>query len=220
MSSEMFTHVLALGLLASLALRVAGAPLPEASAVLPGDTSGEVETDPSDLLTSSPVWDSILGAAKDHQKAFDEEFQNNVKYHLLDDYNLSQLPENCPSSNFSKESCLQRLAQGLTRYTSLLKYVEKVYPDSRNLSETKLYIRLLLRLIKQKMKKTDEVTSVSSSQEESLLGSIDNQDAFQRKMTAHSILRQLYIFLVDGKRALRRKDRQRGRAPEVHHPLQ
>ncbi|XP_061520974.1 interleukin-6-like [Phycodurus eques] len=221
MSSEMYAHILALGLLASLVLRAAGAPLPEAPTVLPGDTSGEEETEPSDLLSSSPVWDSVVGTAKKHQKAFEDEFQNNAKYHLLDEYKVSQLPVNCPSSNFSKEACLHRLAQGLTIYTSLLKYVEKVYPGSRNLSEAKHYTGLLLRLIKQKMKKTEAVTGLNSSQEESLLGSLDNQDVFHRKMTAHSILQQLFVFLVDGKRALRRKERRRGRVLEVamYHPL-
>lgn len=65
------------------------------------------------------------------------------------------------------------------------------------------------------MKRPEEVTSLSSSQEKSLLESLDNPDAFQRKMTAHSILRQLYVFVVDGKRALNRKDRLRGRLAKV-----
>ncbi|XP_077363769.1 LOW QUALITY PROTEIN: interleukin-6 [Festucalex cinctus] len=209
-------QILAVGLLAFLLARATAAPLIEAPTAFPsGGTSSEEETEPSSLLSSSDVWDSILATAKVHQKAFEDEFQNNVEFHLLEDYKVPQLPPNCPNSNFSKEACLHRLAQGLSIYTSLLKHVEKDYPDSRILSEAKQYTAILLWNIKQKMKKTEEVTSLSNSQEESLLASLDNPDVFHRKMTAHSILRQLYIFMVDGKRALSRKDRRRGRPAKV-----
>ncbi|XP_051925913.1 interleukin-6-like isoform X1 [Hippocampus zosterae] len=209
-------QILAVGLLAFLVLRASGAPLTEAPAVFPStDTSSEEETESSELLSSSDVWESVLATAKDHQKSFEDEFQNNVEFHLLEDYKISHLPANCPSSNFSKESCLHRLAKGLSFYTSLLKQVEKEYPGSRILSEAKRNTELLLWNIKQKMKKPEEVTSLSSSQEKSLLESLDKADAFQRKMTAHSILRQLYVFMVDGKRALSRRDRRRGRPAKV-----
>ncbi|XP_037120324.1 interleukin-6-like [Syngnathus acus] len=213
---NMYTQILAVGLLAFLVLRANGAPLTEATTVLPlSDTSSEEETAPSDLLTSAHVWDSVLGTAKEHQKAFDDEFQNNVKFHLLEHYKAPQFPANCPSSNFSKEACLHRLAQGLSTYMILLKHVEKEYPGSRILSEAKHYSELLLYNIKQKMKKPEEVTGLSSNEEESLLRSLYHPDAFHRKMTAHNILRKLYIFIVDGKRALSRKERRRGKLAKV-----
>uniref|UniRef100_A0A3Q2Y6A1 Interleukin-6 n=1 Tax=Hippocampus comes TaxID=109280 RepID=A0A3Q2Y6A1_HIPCM len=211
-------RILAVGLLAFLVLRAAGAPLTETPSVFPSTgTSSEEETESSELLSSSDVWTSFLDTAKDHQKSFEDEFQNNVQFHLLEDYKISQLPANCPTSNFSKEACLHRLAQGLSFYTSLLKQVEKEYPNSRILSEAKRYTELFLWNIKQKMKKADEVTSLSSSQEKSLLESLDNADAFQRKMTAHSILRQLNVFVVDGKRALSRRNRPRRRPAKDQH---
>ncbi|KAM9811747.1 interleukin-6-like [Syngnathus typhle] len=133
---NMYTQILAVGLVAFLVLRANGAPLTEATTVLPSsDTSSEEETAPSDLLTSAHVWDSVLGTAKEHQKAFDDEFQNTVNFHLLEHYKAPQFPANCPSSNFSKEACLHRLAQGLSTYIILLKHVEKEYPGSKILSE-------------------------------------------------------------------------------------
>ncbi|KAM9776935.1 interleukin-6-like isoform 2-T2 [Syngnathus typhle] len=213
---NMYTQILAVGLVAFLVLRANGAPLTEATTVLPSsDTSSEEETAPSDLLTSAHVLDSVLGTAKEHQKAFDDEFQNNVNFHLLAHYKAPQFPANCPSSNFSKEACLHRLAQGLSTYIILLKHVEKEYPGSKILSEAKHYSVLLLYNIKQKMKKPEEVTGLSSNEEESLLRSLYHPDAFHRKMTAHNILRNLYIFIVDGKRALRRKERRRGKRAKV-----
>ncbi|XP_061123090.1 interleukin-6-like isoform X2 [Syngnathus typhle] len=213
---NMYTQILAVGLVAFLVLPANGAPLTEATTVLPSsDTSSEEETAPSDLLTSAHVWDSVLGTAKEHQKAFDDEFQNNVNFHLLEHYKAPQFPANCPSSNFSKEACLHRLAQGLSTYIILLKHVEKEYPGSKILSEAKHYSELLLYNIKQKMKKPEEVTGLSSNEEESLLRSLYHPDAFHRKMTAHNILRKLYIFIVDGERALRRKERQRGKHAKV-----
>ncbi|XP_061123983.1 interleukin-6-like [Syngnathus typhle] len=193
-SEALDTQILAVGLVAFLVLRANGAPLTEATTVLPSsDTSSEEETAPSDLLTSAHVWDSVLGTAKEHQKAFDDEFQNNVNFHLLEHYKAPQFPANCPSSNFSKEACLHRLAQGLSTYIILLKHVEKEYPGSKILSEAKHYSELLLYNIKQKMRKPEEVTGLSSNEEESLLRSLYHPDAFHRKMTAHNILRKLYI---------------------------
>lgn len=125
-------QILAVGLLAFLVLRAAGAPLTEAPTAFPStDTSSEEETESSELLSSSDAWDLLLDTAKYHQKSvsetskasslassvrntvlylscdqlqfqFEDEFQNNVKFHLLEDYKISQLPANCPTSNFSK----------------------------------------------------------------------------------------------------------------------
>ncbi|XP_049606696.1 interleukin-6 [Syngnathus scovelli] len=213
---NMYMQILAVGLLAFLVLRANGAPLTEATTVLPSnDTSSEEETEPSDLLTSAHVWDSVLGTAKEHRKAFDDEFQNNVEFHLLEQYTAPQFPANCPSSNFSKEACLHRLAQGLSTYIILLKHVEKEYPGSKILYEAKHYSELLLYKIKQKMKKPEEVTSMGSKEEESLVKSLYHHEAFHRKMTAHNILRKLYIFIVDGKRALSRKERRREKLAKV-----
>lgn len=60
------------------------------------------------------------------------------------------------------------------------------------------------------MRNPDAVTAPTSSQEEQLLKDLDNPDPFRRKMTAHSILNHLYDFLIDGKRAIIRKERLRG----------
>ncbi|XP_061884807.1 interleukin-6-like [Entelurus aequoreus] len=208
MPTEAHTHFLAVGVMAAMLLCASGAPLRDTPTALP---SGEEEMEASDLISASPIWDSVINAAKQHQKAFDDEFQNQVSYHVLENYKVSSLPAKCPISNFSKEACFHRLAQGLSFYTSLLKHVEKDYPSSSILSEAKRNTVLALSVIRQKMKKPEQVSGLSSSEEQSLLGPLDISDTFHRKMTAHSILRQLYIFLVDGKRALSRRERHKGR---------
>lgn len=52
------------------------------------------------------------------------------------------------------------------------------------------------------MRDPEQVTTLTSSQEEQLLRDINNADTFHRKMTAHSILYKLHFFLVDGKRVI------------------
>ncbi|XP_077599896.1 interleukin-6 [Stigmatopora nigra] len=205
MSSKMYAQILAGAWLASLVLCAAGAPT-----VLPaGERSGEE----AELFPSiSPLWESVLGIAKDHRKDFENEFENMIKYNLLENYKLDQMPASCPISNFSKEACLQRLAQGLTTYTNLLKDVEKVYPGKRIVSEARHYAGFLLRLFKQKVKKPEDLTSPNNSnQVENGSTWLENRDEFHRKMVAHSVLRQLFIFLVDGKRVLTKKERRRGK---------
>ena len=54
------------------------------------------------------------------------------------------------------------------------------------------------------MRNSDQVAALSSSQEEQLLKELNNPDAFHRKMTAHSILYNLRLFLIDGKRSFRK----------------
>ncbi|XP_077447438.1 interleukin-6 [Stigmatopora argus] len=190
--------------LASLVVCGAGAPT-----VFPaGHASGEEE----ELFPSvSPLWESVLGIAKDHRNDFEDEFENTIKYNLLENFKLAQMPASCPISNFSKEACLHRLAQGLTIYTNLLKDVEKVYPGKRIVSEATYYTGILLRLFKQKVKKPVDLTSPNSSHVENVSTSLENQNEFHRKMVAHSVLRQLFIFLVDGKRVLTKKERRRGK---------
>lgn len=52
------------------------------------------------------------------------------------------------------------------------------------------------------MRDPEQVTALTSSQEEQLLRDINNADTFHRKMIAHSILYRLHFFLVDGKRVV------------------
>lgn len=58
------------------------------------------------------------------------------------------------------------------------------------------------------MKHPERVVELTTSEQERLLKELDNPDTFQRKMIAHNILRQLHWFLIDGKRAIVRKEMQ------------
>ncbi|XP_071776241.1 interleukin-6-like [Centroberyx gerrardi] len=201
-------------MLSALARCVTGAPVAVTPTESPsGDPSGEEqETErPSDLLSASPLWDSFIVATELHEKKFEEEFQNQVKHQFLDDYKFPSPQAGCPSLNFSKESCLHRLVQGLLKYQVLLKHVEKEYPRNSMLPDGKLYnLAPLISLIKEKMKHPERVTALTSSQEEQLLKELVNPDTFHRKMTAYNILHQLRLFLIDGKRAVARKEVLRG----------
>ncbi|KAF3833781.1 hypothetical protein F7725_024985 [Dissostichus mawsoni] len=174
-------------MLCALLLCALGAPVEDAPTDSPaaGDPSGEEQEEgPSDLLSTSGVWDLIL-----------DEFHNQVKYEFLENYKVSSLPARCPYSNFTKEACLQRMVQGLQIYTVLLRQVEKEYPNS---------------LICAEMRNPGQVTALTSSQEVQLVNDLDNPNTFQRKMTAHNILRQLHYFLLKGKRAITKREKIRG----------
>ncbi|XP_044028136.1 interleukin-6-like [Siniperca chuatsi] len=221
MPYKLNAYLLSAVMLAALLQCAPGAPAEYAPTDSPaGDSSGEEEEEerPSELLSVSKELELILGATKRHREEFEDEFQTEVKYDFLRHYTVSSLPASCPYSNFSKEACLHRLAHGLPIYRVLLKYVEKECPSSRIPSEARFYGGLLISQIKEKMKNPEQVTALTSSQENKLLKDLDNPDTFHRKMTAHSILRQLHYFLVDGKRAIKKREfrasmANRGMAP-------
>ncbi|KAM3596849.1 uncharacterized protein V6R79_021664 [Siganus canaliculatus] len=208
-------------ILAALMRCTTAAPTEDAPAGGPaGEPSGDEEEyeRPSDPLMAS--LESVIGATERHRKEFEDEFHTEVKYDLLENYKIPSVPANCPKFNFSKETCLHRLAQGLLTYSVLLRHVEREYPHSFILSETRHYSSILVRLIKQKMKNPAQVTPLSSSQEQQLLGNINHNDSFHSKITAHSILYKLHFFLVDCKRAIRKMDRpRRNMADRVTSPV-
>ncbi|XP_072226185.1 interleukin-6 [Leuresthes tenuis] len=201
-------------LAAALLRRASGAPLEDAPTDGPaaaGDTSGEEEDEGEEAsylvgsLDMLKTWEKVIGQTNTHQKKFEEEFQGNVDYLFLENYKHSSFPAECPDSNFSKDACLQRLVQGLLVYRVLLKHVEREYPNSPILQMVNPSICLLIPQIRKKMRNGDRVTALSSSQEEQLLKELNNNpDAFHRKMTAHSILYNLRLFLIDGKRSFRK----------------
>ncbi|KAM4539912.1 interleukin-6 [Odontesthes bonariensis] len=218
-------------LAAALLQRASGAPLEDAltdSAAAAGGTSGEEEEEEEEgeeasyLAESSDMlktWEKVIGQTNIHQKEFEEEFQGNVDYLFLDNYKHSSFPAECPDSNFSKDACLQRLVRGLLVYTVLLKHVEREYPNSPILQRVNPSIRLLIPLIRKRVKKSDRVTALSSSQEEQLLKELNKPDAFHRKMTAHSILCNLRLFLIDGKRSFRKWEMPRRRTAPTNGAL-
>ncbi|CAJ1083959.1 interleukin-6-like [Xyrichtys novacula] len=195
-------------LMATLLQVALGSPIKVATLEnLAGDPSGEEGELTSNLLSDSGIWELILSVTNNLQKEFEAEFGNQVSYHILEDYNISSLPESCTYSNLSKEACLQRLAEGLFMYKVLLKHVEREYPSNLKISEARLHCGQLISLIRDNMRHPERVTEMTSSQEEQLLKEISSPYAFQRKMTAHSILLQLRNFLLKGKRAIKKKEK-------------
>ncbi|XP_034561085.1 interleukin-6-like [Notolabrus celidotus] len=198
-------------LLAALLQGILGAPADVAPTEnLAGDPSGEEGELTSDLLSASGIWERILSLTDNHPKEFEAEFQNQVKYHMLEDYNISSLPESCSYYNLSKEACLQKLARGLFIYKALLKHVEKEYPSNSKILDARLNCGRLIALIKENMKHPERVTELTSTKEEQLLKEINSPYTFQRRMTAHSILFELRNFLLKGKRAIKKKEKAKG----------
>ncbi|XP_019946148.1 interleukin-6 [Paralichthys olivaceus] len=207
MASKHNADLSSAAMLAALLLCALGAPVEYEPTDSPaGDFSGEEQEVTPDLLSASPVWDLIIGVTAHHQKEFEDEFQQEVKYRFLNHYKLSSLPADCPSANFSKEACLQRLAEGLHTYMVLFKHVEKEYPSSSILLHARYHSGALIGLIKEKMRNPGQVTVPTSRQEQQLLQDMDNPSTFHRKMTAHNILRQLHNFLRNGKVAIRKRE--------------
>ncbi|KAM9737968.1 interleukin-6 [Menidia menidia] len=200
-------RLLSAALLAAALLRgSSGAPPGEAPTDSPaGDTSGEEEEE--DREAESPdilTWEKVIAQTNAHQKEFEKEFKGNVNYLFLDNYKHSSFPAECPDSNFSKEACLQRLAQGMLVYSALLRHVEREYPDTEILQGVNASIHMLVPQIKKRMSSSEQVRELSGGQQQRLLQELSSPDAFHRKMTAHSILYHLRLFLIDGKRSFRK----------------
>ncbi|XP_029976924.1 interleukin-6-like [Salarias fasciatus] len=125
------------------------------------------------------TWKALAGIAKQHKKQFEDEFHKSVT--ILESYKTSSFPIKCPEFNFSREACYHRLAKGLQVYTVLLRHVEREYPQQPD--------------------------PVRRQAEEQLLREFDTPDRYHRKMTAHSILHHLKVFLADGTRAIFKRER-------------
>uniref|UniRef100_A0A3Q1IXX9 Interleukin-6 n=1 Tax=Anabas testudineus TaxID=64144 RepID=A0A3Q1IXX9_ANATE len=210
MPSNLKAHLLSAVMLAALLLCAHGAPVETALTDNPaGEFSGEgqVESSNPELTDVSFSW-KLQPDLHFSLYQFEDEFKNAVSYDSLDDYKPASLPPNCPASNFSK-ACLRRLVEGLQIYTVLLKYVESEFPTSHIKSQT----GKLIESLKQKMKNSERVTALTSVQEEELLKNLNNsKDTYLRKMTAYCILSKLHWFVVDGKRAIdKREDKAKSR---------
>uniref|UniRef100_A0A3B3WFE4 Interleukin-6 n=1 Tax=Poecilia mexicana TaxID=48701 RepID=A0A3B3WFE4_9TELE len=104
-----------------------------------------------------------------------------------------------------KEAGLQQLAQDLTKYSVLLKHVDKEYPGKLIVTELKATLPRLITKIKRTMRNADRVVALTGSQELQLLKDLESLDSYHRKMMAHSVLSSIRDFLVEWKRELTKK---------------
>ncbi|XP_071356758.1 interleukin-6-like [Trachinotus anak] len=203
MPSILNARLLSAVMLAALLLCALGAPVENEPTDSPaGDLSGEEEEQPSSApsLSKTAFWDLIVNLIEGLTKEFQDELQATDS--SLNNYKISSLPANCPGSNSNKEACLRWMAEGLETYMVFLKYVEREYPNTSSLSDIRQFSGYLMSQIKQEMSKPGKIKVLTSSEKEQLLKDIDHPHAFNRKMTALSILRQLRDFLCDGKRKI------------------
>ncbi|CAL8296409.1 unnamed protein product [Lota lota] len=168
--------------------------------------SEALEAEP--LLCESPVWDVFIAFTKRHKKQFEEEFLNEANYDFLERTEIPSPPAGCPVT-LNKEACLLRLVQGLQWYKVLLMHVKREYPDNSLLPHIKYNSDLLIKLIKEKMRHPERLVVLSDTEAQNVLQRLDNTNMFLRKLTAHSILRKLHLFLIDGSRDLARKENVR-----------
>uniref|UniRef100_A0A672HF10 Interleukin-6 n=1 Tax=Salarias fasciatus TaxID=181472 RepID=A0A672HF10_SALFA len=154
----------------------------------------------SDLLST---WKALAGIAKQHKKQFEDEFHKSVT--ILESYKTSSFPIKCPEFNFSREACYHRLAKGLQVYTVLLRHVEREYPQQPD--------PVRRQAVQQRPDPGHQGegqvwrTSERLDPETQLLREFDTPDRYHRKMTAHSILHHLKVFLADGTRAIFKRER-------------
>nr|QDK54782.1 interleukin-6 [Mugil incilis] len=197
-------------MLAALQQRASGAPLEDASTDSPaGDTSGEEGGEEESPQPTTNPYSRFAFLNDRHKKEFEEEFQGE-QYSRLHSRSSPLFPEKCPASNFSKEACLHRLAEGLLTYKVLLKHVEKEYPNSQILQEVRGLSTMLFDQVMKKMKNKKRVTPPTGAEEEQMLKDIASpHDPFDRKIMAHTILHYLANFAFDGKRAIDRREKLR-----------
>uniref|UniRef100_A0A3P9BHL1 Interleukin-6 n=1 Tax=Maylandia zebra TaxID=106582 RepID=A0A3P9BHL1_9CICH len=193
-------HVFSAVMLAALLLCASGAPIEDGSVA--GDFSGE-ETEEAQMSTVKPfnIWRSLFDSAQEYEKA--------VRACSLTMINSSIT--RAVLLSFVQETCLQTLAKGLLIYSVLLKHVEKEYRGSLNFSDAPSNIGTLIDLagmVKGKMKNSNQVTPLTSSEEEQLLKEVNSPDPYHSKLNAYSILRALKAFLSEGKRAVCRMEKQ------------
>ncbi|KAM4725132.1 interleukin-6-like [Anableps anableps] len=201
----------ALMLAAALPLCVPGAPLKDAPTDLyPEETSGEEEEEVQRIsylpaaINITETLERVIGAIRRREEEFKNEFQGNVEYSSLNTYKRSSFPTECPKSNFSKEACLQWLAEGLLKSSVLLKYVDREHHNHSIVTLVNGIIPLLITKIKQTMRNADRVVALTSSQEQQMLKELESPDLFHRKMMAYSILSSIGHLLVDCKRSFRK----------------
>ncbi|XP_007547874.1 interleukin-6-like [Poecilia formosa] len=186
----------ALMLAAALPLCVPGAPLEGAVTVLPpeessGDGEEVVQTKPSPTDPSiTETLAQILKVTKGHKEEVRPRFLKTL------------IPVKFPKS---KEAGLQQLAQDLTKYSVLLKHVDKEYPGKLIVTELKATLPRLITKIKRTMRNADRVVALTGSQELQLLKDLESLDSYHRKMMAHSVLSSIRDFLVEWKRELTKR---------------
>ncbi|XP_036371941.1 interleukin-6 [Megalops cyprinoides] len=214
-------------LLALLLLSVPGAPVrgaPCSSAVgEPSETSGdeipEISVSPAakwEPLTRMLICDVINLRDQQFVEEFHEPKEN------MSNYKENTLPlphvgaRDCSSSNFSKESCLQRISHGLQVFAVYLQFVESEYARSGKAADIKFRTKILSDHVIHRMKNPQLAQELDSDARELQLRALPAASAWDRKSTVHVLLREFASFLKDAYRAIRHVERQARRRPAAN----
>ncbi|KAJ8335101.1 hypothetical protein SKAU_G00407400 [Synaphobranchus kaupii] len=206
-------------LLSVCALHVTGAPCSSIGAETLEISGDELPDTPK--VSPSTKWKPLtnvllceVSSLRDQQ--FDEEFaepkdnMSNYKHHRL---GLPQIIEHdCSSSNFSKESCLLRIARGLQLHAVYLQFVEQEYSKPATVADIKFRTKALAGHVMEMMKNSKHVQELNSDARDKLLSALPTASSWERKITVHVLLRDYHKFLTQTFRALRHielRDRKR-----------
>lgn len=190
-----------------LMLNTIGSPVPSIHPEIPTEeTSGE-ELDQSTSCTfSSPAkWEDTIRVlvhevANLQGQKIKEDMLNVSVIDSLKYYTLSTPKTGCLNSHQSKESCRQKLSQGLAEYMVLLQHIETQNNSSKLVLSIFNHIRDLLHILQHKMVHTAVEGNVKEQEE--LRKNLTSGTEWQRKVIALVILNDLRAYLADTKRAL------------------
>ncbi|KAF5927762.1 hypothetical protein HPG69_000668 [Diceros bicornis minor] len=120
--------------------------------------------------------------------------------------NLPKMAEKdgCFQSGFNQETCLKKITTGLSEFQIYLKYLQNQFKsENENAKTIQISTNALVKMLKQKIKNPDEVTSPDPTENTSLLEKLQSQNEWLKNTTIHLILRSLEDFLQFSLRAVR-----------------
>ncbi|XP_006832284.1 PREDICTED: interleukin-6 [Chrysochloris asiatica] len=120
--------------------------------------------------------------------------------------NLPKMTKNdgCFEKEFDKESCLVEIITGLLEFQIYLEYVQNKFEGEKGkVIAVQNSAKALVRLLKQKLKNPDEVTTPNPIANASLLSKLQSQTEWLRNTTINLILQSLRDFMQVTLRAVR-----------------
>ncbi|XP_004418987.2 PREDICTED: interleukin-6 [Ceratotherium simum simum] len=178
-----------------------------------GEDSKDDTTSNRPLLTTADKTGHHIKYILDKISALKKEMCNNFSKcenskEILAENNLN-LPkmaekDGCFQSGFNQENCLKKITTGLSEFQIYLKYLQNQFKsENENAKTIQISTNALVKMLKQKIKNPDEVTSPDPTENTSLLEKLQSQNEWLKNTTIHLILRSLEDFLQFSLRAVR-----------------
>ncbi|XP_046874678.1 interleukin-6-like isoform X2 [Hypomesus transpacificus] len=197
-----------------LLINATASPVPTPVSEVPSEeTSGdELNVPTSCTFSASSNWESKikvlihevteLQGQKIKEHKFNASITDSLKYYML-----STPKAWCLNNHQSKETCQEKLSEGLTEYMVLLQHAETESNSSEMVFSIINHTKDLLHLLQHK-RKDSKVIELNMKDQDKLLKELSRGTEWQKKITELVILRDLRAFLADTKRALCRLERR------------